>query len=249
MKYIPEEEQSFSGKNPGERGQYLFSKSNSDQAVNKSLHELFEEQVLKMPGNTAVVFEDHQLTYKQLNERANQLAHYLRSKGVKEETFVPLLLDRGVEMLIAVLGVLKAGGAFVPMDPNYPSERIGFMLADTDAKIAITNQNNKLHLQAAAGIEIILDNDDSIDLQPVTNLPTNAGPHNIAYVIYTSGSTGKPKRVMIEHGCLLNYLLNSKAKYISDDQNGAGSFVHLSYTFDTSLTAMFMPLLAGKSMS
>jgi amino acid adenylation domain-containing protein len=234
---------------PAQKNRLLIDNNNTacDQAVNKSLHELFEEQVLKTPGNTAVVFKDQQLTYKQLNERANQLAHYLKGKGVKEELFVPLLLDRGVEMLIAVLGVLKAGGAFVPMDPNYPSERIGFMLADTDAKIAITNQNNKLHLQAAAGIEIIvLDNDDSINLQPITDLPANVGFHNLAYVIYTSGSTGKPKGVMIEHGCLLNYLLNSKAKYISDDQNGAGSFVHLSYTFDASLTAMFMPLLAGK---
>jgi amino acid adenylation domain-containing protein len=198
-----------------------------------------------------LIYKEKQISYQQLNERSNQLAHYLRSKGVKEETLVQLFMDRSVEMIIVILGILKAGGAYVPIDPEYPAERISYMLQDTEAAILITSQESQSKLpQAVAPDLIVLDRDWTlIAQQSAQNPKTDLQAHHLAYVIYTSGTTGKPKGVMIEHGNLLHYLLNSKTKYISDDkQEGSGSFVHMSYTFDASLTALFMPLLHGKSI-
>jgi amino acid adenylation domain-containing protein len=211
---------------------------------------LFEAQVAKTPGNVAAVFKSEQLTYEELNRRSNQLAHYLRRKGVNKETLVPVFTDRSVEMIVGILGILKAGGAYVPIDPEYPSERISYMLEDTGAALLITNLESHSKLPQSGTLEwIVLDRDRAlIEEQSAQNPGTDLRAHHLAYVIYTSGTTGKPKGVMIEHGSLVHYLLNSKTKYISDSQGGSGSFVHMSYTFDASLTAMFMPLLSGKAI-
>jgi amino acid adenylation domain-containing protein/non-ribosomal peptide synthase protein (TIGR01720 family)/FkbM family methyltransferase len=236
----------------GERMQLI--KNFNDTAVDyddrKTIIGLFEEQVSKNADHISAVFEDQQLTFQQLNERANQLAGYLRSKGVKEETLVPVCIERSLEMPVAILGILKAGAAYVPIDPEYPSDRIRYMLEDTGATIAICTGNTISRLNGETELDLIVMDDDwsFISLQPSINHSFNIQPNHLAYIIYTSGSTGKPKGVMIEHGQLYSYLLNNKTRYISADKNITGSFIHLSYTFDASLTGLFMPLLFGKSV-
>jgi amino acid adenylation domain-containing protein/non-ribosomal peptide synthase protein (TIGR01720 family)/FkbM family methyltransferase len=225
-----------------------FNNTQATCSTEKSITELIEEQAAKTSGNIALIFEDQQLTYGQLNERSNQLAHYLQSKGVQAGTLVPILSERSAAMIIAILGILKAGGAYVPVDPEYPAERISYLLKDTAATIVVTTSESSSKLPDAGDIEVIATDDEWIAMQPKTNLQSIAKPSALAYVIYTSGSTGQPKGVMIEHGSLLNYLLTSKDKYLSNKEKSSGTFLHLSYTFDASVTGIFLPLLAGKSI-
>ena len=162
-----------------------------DYEASKCLHELFEAQVERTPNVTAVVYEDKQLSYRELNERANQLAHYLRRQGVGPETLVGLLMERSLDLVIGVMGILKAGGAYVPVDPSYPAERINLMLEPVSVLLTQERIDRDWPLIAAASN---------------TNPAHHTTARNIAYVIYTSGSTGQPKGVMIEHRSLLNLL-------------------------------------------
>jgi len=178
----------------------------SDQCV----QELFEEQVEKTPEATAVVSEEEELSYAELNRRANQLAHYLRELGVGPDTRVAICLERGFEMIVALLAVLKAGGAYVPLDPSYPQERLRFMIEDS-APVALLTQTHLEGLFAAsddAGPVLLMDsNSVRWSLYPEANPdPRRIGLHSshLAYVIYTSGSTGTPKGVMVEHRNLVN---------------------------------------------
>ncbi|MFN2440233.1 MAG: amino acid adenylation domain-containing protein, partial [Chitinophagaceae bacterium] len=180
-----------------------FNNTAVDYPKDKSVVDLFEEQVEKSPDATALVFEEEHLTYKQLNEKANQLAHYLVSKGVKEENLIPICIERSLEMITGILGILKAGGAYVPIDPEYPEERINYMLEDTSATVIITSKENKSKLKTTKAVELIeIDSDWSrLNGQLLTTnyqLSTTQ-PNHLAYIIYTSGSTGKPKGVMVEH--------------------------------------------------
>jgi len=213
----------------------------------KSIVDLFEAQVAKTPEATAVVFEEQHVTYKELNERSNQLARYLIRKGVKAETLVPICIERGQEMITAILGILKAGGAYVPIDPDYPQERIAYMLEDTGASLIVSSLGSRGKLPDSNAVIVEIDGDrEQISQEEGANPQVMISPEQLAYVIYTSGSTGRPKGVMIEHGSLVSYLCNNKTGYITGDETKAGSFIHLSYTFDASLTSMFMPLLKGK---
>ncbi len=212
-----------------------------------TLINLFEQQVKNNRDKLALVYKNEQLSFRQLNERANQLAHYLRRKGVKEETLVPICIERSTEMMIGILGILKAGGAYVPIDPEFPSQRIKFILEDTRACTVVTNIKNKEKiLPAASELNIILaDGDRQINQMPLRNL-NKIKPHHLAYVIYTSGSTGTPKGVMVEHKSIFNYLLISKENFIKEGQNTSGAFIHIPYTFDASLKSIFTPLVSGK---
>ncbi len=201
-----------------------------DYPQNKTLSQLFEEQVQKSPDNIALVYEERHLTYQQLNERANQVAHFLRSKGVTAEMLVPVCLERSVEVIVAMLAIVKAGGAYVPIDPSYPQERIRFMIKDTGAKMVISSSEleGKLTFDTEGGLNnsalpdiICLDKaEQEINRHPVENIQPVSGSNNLVYVIYTSGSTGKPKGVMVEHRNLMNlifwhishYELNASAK-------------------------------------
>ncbi|MFN6483321.1 MULTISPECIES: non-ribosomal peptide synthetase [unclassified Nostoc] len=168
----------------------------------KCIHELFEEQVEKTPNAVAVVYEDESLTYQQLNERANQLAHYLRSLGVKPEVLVGICIERSPLMLVGLLGILKAGGAYVPLDPAYPQERLAFMLADAQVSVLLTQESLVTTLPPHQAQVVCL---DSVTFSAIAeNLPQTVTTDNLAYVIYTSGSTGRPKGVQIEHRGLLN---------------------------------------------
>lgn len=167
----------------------------ADYPPDKCLHQLFFEQSLSTPNAVAVEFENSQLTYQQLNERANQLAHYLQSKGVEPEVLVGLCVERSLEMAIAVLAILKAGGAYVPLDPAYPQERLAFMLEDTRSKVLLTKSRLRSHLPESDRIFCIDEQWQVIAQQPSTNPASPVQPSNLLYVIYTSGSTGRPKGI------------------------------------------------------
>ncbi|HET9278299.1 MAG TPA: non-ribosomal peptide synthetase, partial [Flavitalea sp.] len=213
--------------------------------ADKSIIALFEEQTSKTPGATAVVFEEQELTYKELNERSNQLAHYLRAKGVKKETPVPICIERSLNMMVGILGILKAGAAYVPLDPKYPAERINFMLADTEASVSVSSRQCRSKLsQSGNTLDIIeLDSDWSlIDNSPKDNLNHKCSATDLAYIIYTSGSTGTPKGVMVEHRNVVS--LVKGVDYISCTEKDAilstGSF-----SFDATTIEYWGMLLNG----
>ena len=166
-----------------------------------TLPELFAAQVARTPDAVAVVFEEQSLTYAQLDARANQLAHHLRSLGVGPETVVGLCVERSLDMVVGLLGILKAGGAYLPLDPDYPAERLAFMLEDAGAPILVTQAGlrrpaprpRRPHCSASMPTR------PQIARQPATAPALTLDPHNPAYVIYTSGSTGTPKGVVVTH--------------------------------------------------
>ena len=210
------------------------------------LHQLFEAQVERTPDAIAVIFEDHQLTFREVNQRANRLAHHLQMLGVGPEVLVGLYLDRSLEMMIGLLGILKAGGAYVPLDPSYPGERLAFMLADTQAPVLLTLARLIAGLPEYAGTAICLDTDWAGIAHEHTANPIGAvTASNLAYVIYTSGSTGTPKGVAIEHRGLVNYLHWCIQAYAVED--GRGAPVHSSIAFDLTITGLFAPLLVGRA--
>src|SRR6185312_9606445 len=166
----------------------------------QSVHELFEAQVTRSAESIALVFGEEEVSYEELNRRANQLAHYLRARGVGPEVLVGVLVERSVEMVAAVLGVLKAGGAYVPLDPVYPLERLRFMVEDAAVSVLLMQRHLVEKLPELAAEVITVDEEwAQIAKQSAGNLPVVTSPDNLAYVIYTSGSTGKPKGVAIEH--------------------------------------------------
>ena len=217
----------------------------TDYLQDQCIHQLFEQQVQRTPAAIATVFEDTQsLTYAELNHRANQLAHHLKSMGVGAETLVGLYVDRSLDMLIALLGILKAGGAYVPMDPSYPRTRLEYMLNDAQISILITQTHLAQRLTLTDTHVVCVDNGADFDPQPIDNLQTKVSSDNLAYVIYTSGSTGQPKGVAIPHQGLVNYLSWCVQAY--DVAGGQGTLVHSSIGFDATITGLLAPLLVGK---
>jgi amino acid adenylation domain-containing protein len=200
--------------------------------------------VEKTPDAVALVFEGTSLTYAELNQHANQLAHYLQSLGVGPEVIVGVAMERSLEMVIAVYGILKAGGAYVPLEPTLPAERLAFMLEDTQAPIVLTQAAVRPTLPQTGARVICLDNDwADVATCPTSTPACPATPTTLAYVIYTSGSTGNPKGVMNEHGGVLNRLLWGQEKYplIAAD-------CHVQKTpfgFDVSVPELFWPLMVG----
>lgn len=172
--------------------------------AHKSVSELFEEQAEKTPQVTALVYEQSSLTYHQLNLRANQLAHYLQNKGVQADTPVALCMDRSELTLIAMLGILKSGACYLPIDSDIPEERINYVLQDAGVKIMISSSSTQLP-DLQAGVQTVLVDDYIISSQSADNPVRKPLAHHLAYVIYTSGSTGRPKGVMIEHRSLVDY--------------------------------------------
>jgi amino acid adenylation domain-containing protein/non-ribosomal peptide synthase protein (TIGR01720 family) len=224
-----------------------FNAYKADYPMDKTLVDLFEQQVAKTPGLTAVLFEQQQYTYNELNERSNQLAHFLRSKGVKEETLVPICLDRSLDMIVGILGIVKAGGAYVPIDPEYPEDRIRYMLEDTRACIALSDKSAASKIVSGKLEVIKLDEEWAIiNQQPLTNLPTRPVPNHLAYVIYTSGSTGRPKGVMNEHAGIVNRLCWAQDYFrlTSDDT----VLQKTTFCFDVSVWELFWPLLVGSKL-
>jgi len=177
------------------------------QEPNLCVNQLFETQVTKTPEKIAVIFEDQKLTYQELNEKANQLAHHLRKLGVKPDVLVGFCLERSLEMIIGVLGILKAGGAYVPIDLNYPTERIDYMLENSQVGILLTQNHLQEKLKDFSGHQICLDTDwQEIAQENKNNPPHETTLNHLIYVIYTSGSTGKPKGVLLNHYALANLI-------------------------------------------
>jgi amino acid adenylation domain-containing protein/FkbM family methyltransferase len=184
-----------------------WNKTEANYPKDKCIHQLFEEQVAKTPDNIAVVFEEQQLTYRQLNEKANQLGHYLRKLGIKAETLVAICVERSLEMIIGILGILKAGGAYLPVDPHYPQKRISYILEDSGVKVLLTQNSLRESFRNNQEKIVCLDKDWAVIEQSSKDyLDIRTSSHNLAYVIYTSGSTGKPKGVAVEHQQIVNYL-------------------------------------------
>ncbi|NVJ28035.1 amino acid adenylation domain-containing protein, partial [Myxococcus sp. AM011] len=211
------------------------------------IHHLFEAQARDTPDAVALRFGDDSLTYAQLDARANQLAHHLRSLGIGPDTLVALFLERSLALVTAMLGVLKAGGAFVPLDPTYPSERLGFMLADSAAPVVITLEHLADELPSRGELYVLLDADERLlARQPRSPPDSRVTAESLAYVLYTSGSTGRPKGVMVTQRGIAHYLAWALQEYrVSSGQSAP---VHTSVAFDATLTSLFAPLLAGGSV-
>ncbi|MEO1559636.1 MAG: condensation domain-containing protein, partial [Cyanobacteria bacterium J06632_19] len=188
-----------------ERHQLLVEWNNTavEYPTHKSIHQLFEEQVENNGDAVAVKFAGEQLTYLELNQKANQLAHHLQNLGVRKETLVGVCLERSTEMVIGILAILKAGGAYVPLDPNYPQERLNYIVNDADVEIVITKTSLIYRLPNNQTKLVLIDDNQFSSTANLSNPVNTTKPNNLAYVIYTSGSTGKPKATMIEHrGCV-----------------------------------------------
>jgi amino acid adenylation domain-containing protein len=181
---------------------------NNNKVINfkeQCVHQLFEEQVIKTPEDIAVVFGEEKLTYQELNEKANQLANYLRKLGVKPDVLVGFCLERSLDMIVGVLGILKAGGAYVPIDLNYPSDRISYMLENSQVPILLTQSHLQESIPSFTGKKICLDiNWQDINLESKNNLINETTLDHLIYVIYTSGSTGQPKGVLLTHYSISN---------------------------------------------
>ncbi|MDX6614895.1 MAG: hypothetical protein QOD75_4081 [Blastocatellia bacterium] len=212
----------------------------------KCAHQLFEAQVERTPDAVAIRVAGQTVTYRELNRRANQLAHRLRAVGVGPEFLVGIYLERSSEMMVAMLGVWKAGAAYVPLDPAYPREQLAYMIADSGIAVLLTQQQLQQTLPRPNVTSLCLDDHNLLVDESSENPVQTSTPENLAYVIYTSGSTGKPKGVMIPHRGLVNYLSWAIKEY--DVANGSGAPVHSSIAFDLSITSLFTPLLTGQSI-
>jgi amino acid adenylation domain-containing protein len=251
-----------------ERHQILVEWNNTvaDYPKDKCIHELFEAQVERTPDAVTVVVNDsqsasrltphasrlthhvsritHQLTYRELNARANQLAHYLRKLGVGPEILVGICVERSLEMIVGLLGILKAGGAYVPLDPAYPKERLTFMLEDSQVSVLLTIQKLSTKFSEHQGYVICLDTDrESFSQESKENPYSGVTWENLAYIIYTSGSTGKPKGVLVTHRGIPN--LCEVQMRIFDVKPDSRVLQFASFSFDASVSEIFVTFLAG----
>jgi len=224
----------------GERRQLLYQWNNTEHPLSQiqCIQQLFEEQVERTPERIALVYEDEELTYLELNGRANQLAHYLGELGIGPDRFVGILMNRSVEMMVSVLGVLKTGGAYVALDPNYPKERLAFMLEDTNTSLVLTQEHMSSKLPDHQARVIFFDAEwKTISAAGKQNPRRRAAPENLAYVTYTSGSTGKPKGIAMPQRALLNLLdWQVKETRLPD---GARTLQFASLGFDVSFQDIF----------
>jgi tyrocidine synthetase-3 len=223
---------------------YDFNQTAALYPKERTIHELFEESVDKIPDNTAIVDEDKGITYKELNERANQLAGIISGKGIKPDTLAAIMVDRSVEMIVGILGILKAGGAYLPIDTDSVENRIQFMLEDSAVTLLLT----KTDFEDKAGFNresIILD-DNEIYHGNKTNLERVGHPGDLAYMIYTSGTTGKPKGVLLEHRGLVNYICWAAKMYVKGER--VNFPLYTSISFDLTITSLFTPLITGNSV-
>ncbi|MFD2417230.1 amino acid adenylation domain-containing protein [Amycolatopsis pigmentata] len=209
------------------------------------VHELVQRQVAARPDAVAVVCGPDSLTYGGLNARANQLARFLVERGAGPDVLVGVCLPRSLDLVVALLGVLKAGAAYVPLDPEYPAERLAFLLSDTAAPVVLTHAATPLP-DAPSEVVALDEHWPAISAMPDTDLTSDVRPDNLAYVIYTSGSTGAPKGVQIEHRSIVNFLIWAASAFPAGD--GHGSLLHSSVAFDFEIPSIFLPLLQGRDI-
>ncbi|MFD2168557.1 non-ribosomal peptide synthase/polyketide synthase [Tumebacillus lipolyticus] len=223
---------------------HTWNDTNAAPAHDLCIHQLIEQQVERTPESIAIVFEQERLTYRELNERANRLAHHLQALGVGPDVLVTLCLERSLELVIGVLGILKAGGAYVPLDTAYPEERMQLILEDTQARVLVTQSHLLPKLSGSSELIVCLDTDwAEIATQPATIPQSDVRPQHLAYMIYTSGSTGRPKAVMVEHGNLVSTLLASQERFRFCAEDVLPWIA--SVAFDIALFELMNPLLTG----
>jgi amino acid adenylation domain-containing protein len=211
------------------------------------VHQLFELQAKKTPDVIAAAFESEQLSYRDLDRRANQLANYLRSTGVKPGVMVGVFVERSLDMIVALLGVMKAGGAYVPMDPTYPAERISFVLNDASVPVLLTQESLFKTVNVGAARHVFLDTEWTTIAQCPSDAPPSApAADDLAYVIYTSGSTGKPKGVEIPHRAVVNLLLSMSKRPGLKANDTLLAVTTLS--FDIAGLELFLPLAVGAKL-
>jgi amino acid adenylation domain-containing protein len=228
-----------------ERQQLLadWNKTEVKYAEEECLHQLFEAQVVRTPEAAAVVCEDDYLTYGELNQRANQLAYYLRSLNIGPDVMVGICMERSLEMLVGILGTLKAGGAYVPLDPTHPQERLAFVLGDTQVSVLLTQETIVAKLPAHTAHVICLDADwELIAKESIFNPVSQNLLDDLAYVIYTSGSTGKPKGVLISHQ---NVVYSTRARFSYYSESVTSYLLLSPFTFDSSVAGIFWTLCQG----
>lgn len=223
---------------------YEFNDHTATYPVELTIVDMLEAQVARTPDHVAVVYKEQQLTYAELNAKANQLAHYLRKQGVKEDSLVAICVDRSLDMMVGIWGILKAGAAYVPIDPEYPAERIEYILADSKVLILLSQQSVRARMKAPL-LEhtIYLDDWGALSSEPVANPKTALRPEHLAYVIYTSGTTGKPKGVLLEHRNLVRLFENDQPLFDFGDTD-VWTMFH-SFCFDFSVWEIFGPLFYG----
>ncbi|WP_432401626.1 amino acid adenylation domain-containing protein [Wukongibacter sp. M2B1] len=220
---------------------YDFNDTKAEYPKEKTIQELFEEQVEKTPDNIAVIFENRKLSYRELNEKANQLSRVLRDKGVISDSIVSIMMERSPDMIIAALATLKAGGAYLPIDPHYPVDRITYMLENSQTRILLTQKDLEDTIEFE-GITLCID-DESFYTGDGANISRVNSPENLAYIIYTSGTTGKPKGVMIEHRNVVRLMFNDRMQFDFNEKD-VWTMFH-SFCFDFSVWEMYGALLYG----
>lgn len=221
-----------------------WNQSQADYPKNQCIHQWFESQVELTPDKVAVIFDEQQLTYRELNRRANKLAHYLQKLDVGPEVTVGICLERSLLLVIGLLGILKAGGAYVPLDPAYPRERLAFMLEDSQMPVILTEQNQLDLLPKRQAQVICIDTDqETITQQSDANPASGVTPENLAYIIYTSGSTGNPKGVQIGHRSVVNFL-NSMRKQPGLTEKDVLLAV-TTISFDIAGLELYLPMIVG----
>ena len=226
----------------------VYTATKVDYINHKTVLELFSKQVKKDPKAIAIVYEGEGLTYKELNQRSNQLARYLQNKGVKSDTLVGICMERSLEMMVGILGVLKSGGAYVPIDPAYPKDRIDYIIEDTSTQLILSSSASEKVLGKQEGITTVpLDVSwNEIAGFSSRKLNNTISQNDLAYIIYTSGSTGKPKGVMIEHGNMFN-LVSWGIRNFEDSLN-LGMLASTSINFDLSIFELFVTLSLGSKI-
>jgi amino acid adenylation domain-containing protein len=234
-----------------EQDRHLLLRENNDTGSpyphELCLHTLFEEQVVRSPEAVALICGEQQLSYLELNERANRIAHRLRTLGVGAEVAVGIYMLRSVEMVVGLLGILKAGGAYLPLDPHYPRERLSFMLNDAGANVVLTQESLLAGLPEHQGKVLSVDGDrQSIEEEPIENPPHETDPENLVYLIYTSGSTGQPKGVMLNHRGRVNNFIDFNRRFAVGSQDRLLGLSSLS--FDMCAYDVFGTLAAGAAL-
>ncbi|MDX7998135.1 amino acid adenylation domain-containing protein [Xenorhabdus sp. Reich] len=241
-----------------ERQQLLvdFNSPHADFPQDALIHQLFEAQVQRTPDAAAVIFEDQSMSYDELNRRANQLAHHLIAFGVRPDSRVAICVERGLDMIISLFGILKAGAGYIPLDPEYPTERLTYQLSDGKPAILLTQKHLQQNLQADSSIQDLpvwlLDDEtyqDSVAKQPAHNPDsgqTGLQPHHLAYIIYTSGSTGHPKGVMLEHRNVVS-LIHAQCQ-VSHPHLGDRILQFVTIAFDISVSDIFPTLASGATL-
>lgn len=233
---LTEMEQDLTGRNRG-----------SCAPSGECLHELFEAAAARFPSEIAAMHGEQRFTYAELNARANQLAHYLGKHGVRRNSRVGIGLQRSLDFAVTILGVLKAGGTCVPLDPKYPGDRLTYMLKDVGAPLVITERGlPQAHIPASTRVLHLSDERDAIDAEPRTNPGSKAAPSDIAYIIYTSGSTGTPRGVLLHHAGLANYA--PAAAEMFDLQPGDRMLQFCSISFDAALEEIYATWAAGATL-